>query len=372
MRITIFTEVFLPKIDGVVTRITRTMDQLQQMGHEVQVITPGNPPQEYAGATVHRLPGFPLPVYPEITVGFIGPKTIKAIRDFQPDVIHVVNPVWSAAAGIAIAKMLKVPILGSYHTNVPEYTQSLGIGWTKPIVSAWIRMLHNRAAVNMCTSKPMVEKAEKMGIKNVQLWPKAVDTIGYHPSKSTTALRDRLTDGNLDAPLALYVGRISKEKNLASLGPIMEQVRRQLPDARLAMIGSGPDFDGLKAQLDPEYTVFTGYMSGAELQAAFASGDVFVFPSETETLGLVALESFASGVPVVGARAGGIPFVIDDGVTGFLVDPGDVSGWADRIVSLMRDEAGRAEMGVAARREAERHGWRAATKALVERYEAIS
>ena len=209
-----------------------------------------------------------------------------------------------------------------------------------------------------------------MGIRNVQLWPKAVDTQTYHPGRATEQMRERLTDGHPDAPLVTYIGRVSKEKDLERLDHVMQLVRAQLSDARLAIVGDGPALEELKASFDPAHTVFTGYLSGEELAAAFAVGDVFLFPSATETLGLVALESFASGVPVVGTNAGGIPFVIEEGVTGHLIDPNaDDAAWAQAALGLLRDSSRRAHMGQAARREAEKHSWVESTQALLQAYE---
>lgn len=365
-----FTEVFLPKIDGIVTRVSRTLEQLADMGHEVQIFAPGNPPAEYAGFEVVPVRGISFkPVYPEITVGIPTPAIGRALHRFQPDVIHAVNPVCLAAYGVLSARGRNTPLVASFHTNVPEYVESLRIGWLRQPAATWIRMLHNMAAVNLCTSGPMVDKAVNQGIRNVELWPKAVDTTGYHPDNRSPEMRAKLTGGHPEAPLVIYVGRMSLEKNLDQLAPIMRKVREQIPGARLAMVGSGPQIDELKKMMDPAYTTFTGYMSGADLAAAFASGDVFAFPSTTETLGLVALESFASGVPVVGARAGGIPFVIEDNETGFLVDPDDEDAWADRIARVLIDDSVRARLGTSARTEAERHGWRAATERLVRFYE---
>lgn len=365
-----FTEVFLPKIDGVVTRVTRTMEQLAEMGHEVQLFAPGDPPAEYAGFAVNRVRGISFkPVYPEIKVGMPTPSIAREIQEFQPDVIHAVNPVWLAAFGVLSAKRRGIPLVASFHTNVPEYTESLRIGWLRQPAAAWIRTMHNQAAVNLCTSGPMVDKATAQGIRNVELWPKAVDTEGYAPARRSRKMRARLSDGHPEAPLVIYVGRLSAEKSLDRLAPIMRKVRERVPNARLAMVGSGPQADDLKKLMDPAFTTFTGYLSGADLQSAFASGDVFAFPSVTETLGLVALESFASGVPVVGARAGGIPFVIDEAKTGYLVEPEDYDAWAERIALLLDDDALRTEMGHTARSEALRHGWRAATESLVGYYQ---
>ncbi|MEV4899734.1 glycosyltransferase family 1 protein [Citricoccus sp. NPDC055426] len=369
MRIAMFTEVFLPKIDGVVTRVVRTLEHLGEMGHEVLLFAPGEPPAEHAGHRVVRVRSFSLRyLYPELKVGVPTPAIARRMESFRPHVVHTVNPVWLAAYGVLSAGRRDLPLLASFHTDVPQYTESLRIGALRHPAESWIRFLHNKAEVNLCTSGPMVDRARQVGIERVDLWPKAVDTAGYRPSKATGEMRARLTDGHPEAPLVAYVGRMSREKDLGRLVEVMRRLRERVPGARLAMVGSGPYLDELKKRFDPGHTVFTGYLSGADLAAAYASADVFAFPSTTETLGLVALESMASGVPVVGARAGGIPFVIDDGATGFLVESGDVGGWVDRLALLLTDTGRRAAMGRAARAEAERHSWRAATAAVVDYY----
>lgn len=370
MRIAIVTEVFLPKIDGVVTRLTRTLDQLAAMGHEVRIFATGKAPDTYAGFEVTRIPSLSLWVYPEIKFGLPSWNFFREIRDFDPDVIHAVNPIWTAALGVFAAQRDAVPLVASFHTNVPEYVDALGIGWTRPLTEAALKYLHNQAAVNLCTSGPMVDTAREVGIRNVKLWPKAVDTETYHPSRATAEMRTRLTDGNPEAPLLTYIGRVSKEKDLKRLNNVMRLVRAECDDARLAIVGDGPFLNELKETFDPSFTVFTGYLSGEELAAAFATGDVFLFPSATETLGLVALESFASRVPVIGTRAGGIPFVIEDGVTGHLIDPdaGDAA-WANAAVELLQDSARRENMGAAARCEAEKYSWVESTQALLAAYE---
>ncbi|WP_010147154.1 glycosyltransferase, partial [Serinicoccus profundi] len=232
---------------------------------------------------------------------------------------------------------------------------------------AWITGMHNLAEVNLCTSMQMVQRAREVGIREVDLWPKAVDTVGYHPSKRSAQMRDRLSGGHPDAPLVLYVGRLSREKDLDQL---LEPIRALAPEGvRLAFVGSGPAREELETMFAGTPTVFTGYLAGEDLASAYASADAFAFPSTTETLGLVALESMASEVPVVGARAGGIPFVIEDGVTGFLVEPGDTTGYADRLRRLLLEPGLKQRMGAAARADALTHSWRASTESLVESYE---
>ena len=371
MRIAIFTEVFLPKIDGVVTRIIRSVDQLAEMGHDVMIFATGDTPETYAGFPVVRAPSFSLHrIYPEIKVGLPTPSVARKLKEFDPDIVHAVNPVFFAGYGALLAKRHNKPLLASFHTDVPAYTEALKIGAVKKPATALIREFHNRAQMNLVTSDPMLETAEKYGFRDLAVWPKAVDTVSYHPDNYSDAMRATLTGGNPDAPLLVYVGRISAEKNLAILSDIMPLLREKVPGARLAMVGAGPQLEQMKKEFDPAYTVFTGYMSGEPLAQAFASADIFAFPSQTETLGLVALESFASGVPVVGARAGGIPFVIEDDKTGLLVDKGaQADKWADAFAGLLIDAAQRRRMSLSARQEAERWSWRAATERLVGYYE---
>ncbi|SDS27204.1 glycosyltransferase family 4 protein [Corynebacterium timonense] len=372
MRIAFFTEVFHPKIDGVVTRTSRTLEQLAEMGHEALIFATGTPPSEYAGFEVVKVPSLPFwPVYPEIHFGLPAPRMPRALAEFRPDVAHAINPIWTAGFSALYARSRGIPIVASFHTDVPEYTRRLGIPWVKPIAEFGLRLFHNRAVTNLVTSGPMLDKAADYGMTHLELWPKAVDTVGFSPELRSRDARSLLSDGHPDAPLVTYVGRISAEKDVERTLGIMDEVRRQIPDARLALVGEGPQYEQLRERMDRDWITFTGYLSGETLAAAFASGDVFLFPSTTETLGFVALESFASGVPVVGARAGGVPFVIEDGTTGFLVDPQlPDSAWAERVVTLLREPDTRERMAAAARQEAQRWSWRASTEKLVEVYEA--
>lgn len=371
MKISLFTEIFLPKIDGVVTRVTRSVEQLAELGHDVQIFAPNsNAPKEFAGFPVETVPSIPLyKIYPEIKIGMPMPSVSRRLKQFNPDVVHAVNPIWYAGYGALLAKHHKIPLLGSFHTDVPSYTVDLGIGFVRRPAIGTIRGLHNLAEINLVTSDPMRQRAAEYGIKNVELWPKAVDTHGYHPSRASREMRHTLTDGHPDAPLVLFVGRISAEKNLARLKTIMPKLRERVPGARLAFVGEGPQYEKAKREFDPDYTHFAGYMTGKSLAEAFASADVFAFPSLTETLGLVALESFASGVPVVGSNAGGIPYVIEDGKTGLLVEP-DASDdeWVAALASILTNDGKREEMSRNARAEAEAWSWRAATETLVDYY----
>ncbi|MEX2534010.1 MAG: glycosyltransferase [Trueperaceae bacterium] len=366
MRIALFTETFLPKINGVVTRIVRTLEQLRELGHEVLIFAPHHPPAEYAGFRVVRVPGVPFrPWYPELVLGMPRPRLGRELDAFAPDVVHVVNPVILGLWGTAIAKQRNLPLLASFHTDITQYAQHLKLWFLSPFSRTFLRDVHNQAHLNLCTSEPMVQSARRLGIKRVRLWPKAVDTEKYHPSNRTLEMRERLSAGHSDAPLMIYVGRLSFEKRLEWLhAPIT-----RLPNVRLAFVGSGPAEKFLRKRFEGTRTVFTGYMSGDELAQAYASADVFAFPSDTETLGFVAMEAMASGVPAVGANAGGIPDVIQDGQNGLLFEPGDLDDLTEKLALLLHDAELCSRLSRAARLSMERWSWRAATERLAEFYE---
>ena len=362
MRVAYFTETFLPKIDGVVTRLVRTLDQLTELGHEALVFAPGTPPTAYAGHGVVAVPGVPFrPWYPELFLGMPRPRLGRELDSFRPDVVHVLNPVVLGLWGTALAKQRNLPLLSSYHTDITQYAKHLRLSFLSRPSRVFLRDVHNQAHVNLCTSMPMVNSARGLGIDRVRLWPKAVDTQLFHPSRRTEAMRRKLSGGEPDKPLMVYVGRLSHEKRLDWLfAPV-----RQLEGVRLAFVGSGPAEGWLRDRFRGTPTVFTGYLSGDALAAAYASADVFAFPSDTETLGFVAMEAMASGVPAVGARAGGIPDVIQHEHNGLLFTPGDLGDLTAQVERLLFDVELRKELGARARADMEQHGWRAATDALV-------
>jgi len=365
MRIAIYTENFLPKIDGVVTRVTRTLDQLRALGHEALVFAPHDPPPSYAGHRVVRVPAVSFwPWYPELFLGLPRPRLGRELDAFEPDIVHVVNPVILGMWGTLVARQRGLPLLASYHTDITQYATHLKLPFLRPVSRVFLREIHNQAHVNLCTSQPMVNSARGLGIRRVRLWPKAVDTDLFHPSRRDPAMRERLSGGCPDAPLMLYVGRVSAEKRLDWLyAPVT-----QIPGVRLAVVGSGPAEAALRKRFADTATIFHGYMTGVELAQAYASADVLAFPSDTETLGFAAMESMASGVPAVGARAGGVPDVIRHGENGLLFTPGDLGDLTDQLRRLLTDTALRARLAAVGRRDMERWSWRAATEALVDYY----
>ncbi|TGG78883.1 MAG: glycosyltransferase family 1 protein [Aphanocapsa feldmannii 277cV] len=361
MRITFFTETFLPKVDGIVTRLTRTIEKLVDAGDAVQLFCPEGAPSNYKGAEIMGIPALPLPLYPELKLALPRPAVSEAIDRFKPDLIHVVNPAVLGVGGIWLARSKGIPLVASYHTHLPKYLEHYGLGMLEPVLWEVLKAAHNQASLNLCTSTAMVKELSEKGIQHTALWQRGVDTDLFRPSLASAPLRRRLLGGHGDSDaLLLYVGRLSAEKQIERIRPVLDA----MANARLALVGDGPYREHLRRIFADTATTFVGYLGGEELAGAYASADAFLFPSSTETLGLVLLEAMAAGCPVVAANRGGIPDIVTDGVNGCLYEPVRADDLVLATRRLLNDSAGRQAMRDAARREAERWGWRGATEQL--------
>jgi glycosyltransferase involved in cell wall biosynthesis len=368
MRIALFTETFLPKVDGIVTRLKHTVEHLQKQGNQVQVFCPDYGLTEYRGATVYGISAFPLPLYPELKLAMPRPSIGRAVKAFNPDIIHVVNPAVVGLAGVYYAKQYGIPLMASYHTHLPEYLKHYGLGMLEPVMWSLLRSVHNQAKLNLCTSTAMVSALSDRGIERADLWQRGVDTESFQPELASREMRSRLSQGHPDDPLLLYVGRLSAEKEVDRIKDVMAAI----PRSRLALVGNGPARDSLERHFAGTNTNFVGYLHGRELGAAYASADAFIFPSRTETLGLVLLEAMAAGCPVIAANSGGIPDIVTNGVNGFLFDPDDAQGAIRATQNLFADAAMGETMRRNARAEAERWSWSAATRQLHGFYEQVA
>ena len=372
MKIAFFTETFLPKVDGIVTRLTKTVQYLVDSEDEVVVFCPEGGPSEYMGAKVIGVPAMPLPLYPELKLGLPGPAVAEALENFKPDLIHVVNPAVLGLGGIWLAKTNNIPLIASYHTHLPKYLEHYGMGMLEPLLWELLKAAHNQALLNLCTSTAMVNELEEKGINNTALWQRGVDTDSFRPELRNDEMRKRLL-GKYDdqGSLLIYVGRLSAEKQIERIKPVLDAI----PETRLALVGDGPHRQQLEKFFENTSTTFVGYLCGDELASAYASGDAFLFPSSTETLGLVLLEAMAAGCPVVGANKGGIPDIINDGINGCLYNPdGENEGSASLINAtkkILGNDLERQIMRKAAREEAEKWGWQGATNQLRNYYKMM-
>jgi glycosyltransferase involved in cell wall biosynthesis len=364
MRIALFSEVFLPKIDGITNRLAHSVRCLVEQGHEVLVFAPETAVAEHAGARVVRVPGGVFPPYPELRISAPDPRIAWELWRFGPDVVHAVGPACLGVWGIAAARALGLPVVASYHTDLPRYAPLYGLGFARHAIWPLLRRVHGGAVLNLAPSRFTAREMEAHGIPEVRLWPGGVDTDLFHPRRRSLEMRMRLSGGVPDGPLLLYVGRVSPEKNLELLGEILDS----LPGARLALVGDGPARPALERALASRPVRFLGFLRGAELAEAFASADVFVMPSTTETLGFVVLEAMSAGCPVVAARAGGIPDLVHHEENGLLFDPRRPAQAVEAVRALVESRGMRRFHASQGRKTAEGSSWEQETRRLVEHY----
>lgn len=356
MRIAIVTEVFLPKIDGVVNRTLNLIRQLKAAGDEVLVLCPRAEGCAASPVPFVDFPSFSFPLYPEYRIGLPDRRLVEAVQNFTPDVIHYINPF---AFGFRCHDVLRkarvgTPSVFSFHTVYGEFVKQYRSLRPLSALLWWMtREYHNCANVNMTVSSIMRDDLIQRGFERVELWPPAVNGDLFHPSRRSAAMRERLANGKSEGPLLLTVSRLAPEKNVGFLADVL----RELPEARLAVVGDGPARGELERRFSGLPAHFLGYLKGEELASAYASADAFLYASETETMGNVILEAMGCGCPVVAARAGGIPSLLTHGSTGFLYQPGDVKDAVGCVRRLLAEESFRTQIGEAGRATVEERGW---------------
>lgn len=365
MKIAIFTETFLPKVDGIVVKVCRLLEHLQKQGHEALVFAPSGSPKEYAGARVISYRSLPVPFYPEMSISPPWALVDAEVRAFKPDLIHLVNPVSLGLAGLRVAKFYELPVLASYHTDVPGFAEHWNLGFLSDTIYRYARWIHNRVDLNVCPSEFTRRQLYDHGFERVEIWRGGVDIDLYNPAKRSNEMRMRLTNGEPDRPLLLYIGRVSVEKRIDRLYPIMKIFN----EARLAIVGDGPHKAELEKQFADTDTVFTGYLKGEELASAYASADIFTFTGDKETFGNVVVEAMASGLPVIAPNSGGVTDLVLDDYNGYQYDPYDDYSILRAARKLIDDPEKAALFGQRGRELAEQRTWEITLDELLAHYE---
>ncbi len=370
MRVALVSEVFLPAVDGVVTRLRRTLEELPRNGDEVLMIAPAGGPDSYAGVPVLGVRGLRVPLYPDgdgyppKRVALPGPALSRALRAYRPDVVHAIQPVLLGVGAVAFARRNRVPLVASYHAHLPSYAKLYRLGWLESAGWHYLRGLHNCAQVNLATSRATLAELRSHGVHRLALWPYGVDLERFGTIPPTPEWRERLSQGHPERLILLYVGRLAKEKTVERL---VEAVRCR-EDVALAIVGDGP----LRAMLQRRFagtpTTFLGFLGGDDLVHAYASADVFVLPSETETLGMVTLEAHAAGLPVVAADSPAARELVRHGADGLRYDPRVPGALAGAVGLLTGDRLLREAMGRQALHAVSGATWRHATLSLRDSY----
>lgn len=364
MKIALFTETFLPSTDGIVTRLLASIDHLLDAGHELAIVAPFGGPEHYKGIPVLSIKGFPYPFYPQLK--FCPPTKSMGVflKTFQPDLIHVINPVVLGLGGIYYARKMRLPLVASFHTHLAAYAYTYHVPFLAPVAWQYLKIIHNLASVNLATSKTMVNQLINRGYRNVRWWEGGVDTEKFHTDFQSDAMRSYLTDGQKDRFILLYVGRLAHEKGLDKIRPLLDMI----PKLSIAFVGDGPERDKLERTFEGTHSKFFGFLHGQDLSAAYASADAFIFPSTTETLGLVLLEAMSSGLPIIAADSLPTRELLHGQELGIVYRSGDMQSLTDAIQSLMSQPSLRKRMAFNARKTAESRNWLAPTEKLIHYY----
>lgn len=360
LSIALISETFPPEINGVSNTLGRLVEGLRQNGHTVQVIRPRQSSDKSWGDDSSLLiRGWPLPGYPGLQWGQSSMR--KLLRSWQrqrPDVIYIATEGPLGLSALRSALRLKIPTVTGFHTNFQQYTEHYRAGLLTRALSHYLRWFHNRSQMTLVPSISQQVELKRKGFENLALLSRGVDSQLFNPTKRSTQIR---ADWGLDDDgiAVLHVGRLAPEKNLALLGKSFNAMQRAHPQRKmkLILVGDGPQRKSLEQQL-PD-AIFTGLKRGEELAAHYASGDLFLFPSLSETFGNVVLEALASGLGVVTYDLAAAALHIRHGHNGVLAAPEDEDGFIQGANWLLEDHETLRRVRLNARKHASQQGWTA-------------
>ena len=356
MRITLVTDTYLPEVNGVTTVLATMRQGLLARGHEVQVIAPAYDRPGPDDAGVLRRWSMRFPPYPAMRLSLpVGSDVGRALDAFAPDIVHVATegPLGTVGRRAAIAR--GIPLVTSFHTDFPRYAKRYLGGWAVRPVQRYLRRFHAPAFLTQTPSQTTRDELAALGFRRPVVWGRGVDTRLFHPAHRSPERRTALgvTDGT---PVVLHVSRLAVEKDVGTLVGTFQRAHAALGDrARFVVAGDGPEAGMVRAALP--FATHYGFIDRRRLAEVYADSDLFVFPSPTETCGLVVLEAMASGLPVITSDQGGVLENVRHALNGLMVPAGDAEAFGQAAVDLARNARGREAMASAARAFAVARDW---------------
>ncbi|MGH7497466.1 MAG: glycosyltransferase family 4 protein, partial [Gemmatimonadales bacterium] len=360
LRIALFSEVYWPMVSGVGVTLQRLTDALRVRGHEVRVYSATYPLSvgQLDRPEVHRSPSVPLFLYPDVQWAF--PRLREVMDDlsrFGPDVVHLATEFSLGVAGIKSARQLDLPIIASAHTDYDQYAARYGVTWALRAGWHYLRWFYGQAHRVLCPSRIYEEHLHSHGVTHTGLWSRGVDPDVFHPRFRSDVYRERFGAGPADL-LVTYIGRLAREKNLDLLLEAWDMLAPERGSAQLVLVGRGPLEDEIREREIPGVHV-PGLLHGRELAEAYASADLFAFPSGTETFGNSLLEAMGSGLPALVAAAGGVLEFSEHGENAWLVEPDSAPAIAEGLSRLLQDHALRRRLSRGALEAARQRDWNA-------------
>ncbi|MFA9199761.1 MAG: glycosyltransferase family 4 protein [Cypionkella sp.] len=368
LRVALFSGNYAMTVDGANKALNRLVEYLIRQGARVRVYSPtvAHPPFEPQGELV-SLPSIAIPGRSEYRVPtWLGSRVRADLAAFDPHLVHISSPDFAAREAARWARERSLPVVASVHTRFETYPRYYKLGFMEPAVEAWLRKLYRRCDALITPSPSMIETLRAQGMNDdIGLWSRGVEHAIFNPQRRDLAWRRSLGFA-ADEVVVGFLGRLVREKGLATFADAIDALARRGVAHKVLVIGEGPARTEFQQRM-PE-ACFVGFQGGADLGRAVASLDVLLNPSVTETFGNVTLEAMACGVPVVAADATGAASLVEDGVNGFLVQPGDVAGYADRLARYIADPALRRAHGEAGHARAQAFEWDAINCAVADTY----
>jgi len=358
VKLSLVTETFPPEINGVAMTLHRLVEALAQRGHAIEVVRPRQFKNDGADANGYAellVPGLPCPGYADLKIGLpVNLRLRKRWRAQRPDLVHVATEGPLGWAALSAARALGIPVSSSFHTNFHAYSRHYHVGFLHDAGLAYFRWFHNRAACTFAPSVDVIAALKTSGFRNLHLMGRGVDTALFHPAKRDDALRAAWGAGP-DTPVAICVGRLAAEKNLPLVVETWAALRATQPDLKLALVGDGPLRKSLAKKI-PD-VIFSGMHRGDDLARHYASGDLFLFASVTETFGNVVTEALASGLVVVAYDYAAARAHVRDGENGFLATFGDPAAFHNAAARALKARAEWPPLRAAARQTAQGLSW---------------
>ena len=369
LHIALISETFPPEINGVANTLGRLTQGLTQRGHRLQLIRPRQAAdaQQASDEQLLLTRGWPVPGYPGLQWGQSSMhKLLRRWQRNRPDVLYIATEGPLGLSALRAARRLGIPVVSGFHTNFQQYTGHYGLGLLTRVLTRYLRWFHNRTRMTLVPSPSQRLELQRRGFERLMLLARGVDGHLFHPSHRSAALRASW-GLHEDDVVVLHVGRLAAEKNLALLARSFRTLQERFPQRRLklVLVGDGP----LRAQLQhkvPE-AIFCGVQRGAALAEHYASGDLFLFPSLSETFGNVVLEAQAAGLAVVAFDQAAAAQHINHGHNGALAMPGDEQGFIDAACWLLEDRESLRSVRLNARQHAGKQGW----EAIVAQFEGL-
>lgn len=333
MKIALFSDTFSPQINGVTNTLGKLVKYFEEKNIEYKVFVPQYDEEDIDSHT-ERFYSFKFFLYPECRLALPNIfRVSQVISEFQPDIIHIMTEFNMGITGLHYGKKYNIPTISNYTTNFPQYTDYYKLEFFKQPIWDYMRWFHNQNNITLCPSNEAQKLLNKNGINNTDIFSRGIDSQKYNPDYRNDHLRKMLGIENKTA--FLYVGRVSIEKDLDILSESYKAIKEKYKNnVALIITGEGPYLEKCK-ELFPEDTIYTGFKKGRELAEIYASSDIFVCPSSTETFGNVVLEAMTSGLAVIGADAGGIKEIIDHKHNGLKFKARDANELIDCMAELI-------------------------------------